>query len=251
MLWHAKKTNCLPQAIGLAAVIEVGGVRKDFRSPHLLDYTSDYLDGLMALQEAKNVRGAERRKLMEERNIGYKRYEAACDLGSDLERKLNQDASFDLSDLVKVKLRQCILAGSLDRLFTTYYDQVTPLSGSRYTHYNVGQGSAVGGRITGSLIAGNLRVITPKNKFKPPFTVVEKVTVGSLEDIQAIAKVRPEILTEDGSDKWSLRREIVTYKLFGEYPLPAASRSMHDDLDWDTDDDSWGNPGYGRGLRRY
>lgn len=232
MLWHALQTRCLPQAIALAALIEVGGLRKDYRNPHYLEGTSDILDGLLAFNKVDGATGKTRRALMEQHNVSYKRYQAMCDLGSDLQRRLDTEASFDF-ELVMGALRRCILAGSLTHLFIGAFDKVIPVGG--YVPYRIGNGSAVRFADDGTIVAGSLRLIQPKDKFKIPFTIVEHVTVGSVEDLKMIAVVRPDILVEsmEGSTYGSPYK--VT-KLFGQHALPEP-RPHYDD--WSTDSDPY------------
>ncbi len=50
MLWEAKNSGCLKDAIELAAVLETGNLRADWQKGHGQDRTSDVLDGLKALR---------------------------------------------------------------------------------------------------------------------------------------------------------------------------------------------------------
>ncbi len=231
MLWHAMKINCLPQAITLAAVIEVGGLRKDYRSGHYLSSESDWLDAVLAMREVVHAKGPQQREVREARNVSYKRYQAAYEMGRTLQDKLKCQASFDFASFLS-QLRQCVFAGSLDKLYlgTLYADKVTSLAGG-FRAYSIGRGSCCERVSSSWLVAGDLRVITPRNKMQAPFTVLEKVTIGTLDDVLAVAKVRPEILTEERAVGLSEGR--TTYKLFGQYPLPAPV----------TQRDSWGDDG--------
>lgn len=246
MLWHARQINCLGAMLPLAAIIEVGGIRKDFRFGHDLYNLSDYLDGLMAFREAYRSSGKNRRDVLESKNIGYKRYEAASSLLHDLERRL--DTPFDLMIEEHIpQLRQCILAGSLDKLFvgSGFGDSMAPVK-SRYTTYRIGQGSAVQYTRPHSVMAGDLRVITPKDKFKSPFTVVEKVSIFDLDDLRAVAKIRPEILTEEKQWDESFFGRGVTYttlKLFGQHII--SQTAVHTDVPYD-DDPDFGSDRYSR-----
>lgn len=217
MLWHAKQTQCLGAALPLAAVMEVGGVRKDFRKPHLCDSTSDWLDGLKAFQMALDNRGAERKELMENYNIGYKRFEAARELLADIRRRFNGDASRTMV-ANDDQLRRCIIAGHVTDIFTGSHF-MRPVK-NRYTSYEVGRGSAVS--LRGGFAVGQLRTIQPKNRRHSPFTVLEKVTNVSLEDVLAVANVRKDVLerTEVRERIGYFRFQLViTYKLFGAYDL--------------------------------
>lgn len=220
MLWHAHQIGCLSSALPLAAVIEIGGLRKDNRFGHGLNSTSDHLDALLAFRKAISCHGRERRELLEAYNISFKRFEAASELLWDLERRLSLDADFDFNHL-EAELRRVILAGSLERLFSgAMRGQVASIK-SRYLQYSIGQGSVVNGRILPALIAGDLRIITPRDTFKSPFTVLEKVTVFEDNDLSAVVSVRPEILVEKriAQEDWLGRPcgSLAQRLLFGEF----------------------------------
>ena len=225
MLWHARQLNCLGAMLPLAAIIEVGGLRKDFHYGHYLNDSSDYLDGLMAFREAYLSSGKERREVLERKNVGYKRFEAASNLLRDLERRLDTTFNFNIDGRLQ-ELRQCILAGSLDKLFASAFRGDVVSVKNRLTSYRIGQGSAVSYLRMGSILAGDLRVITPKDKYKSPFTIVEKVTTFELSDLHAVAKLRPEVLVEERTFRDSMSTsvtgqqiEYVTQKLFGQYVI--------------------------------
>jgi hypothetical protein len=222
MLWHAHQIGHLEAALPLAAVIEVGGLRKDSRDSHYLYSKSDHLDALLAFRKAYDVHGKERREVIEGYNISFKRFEAASELLHDLERRLELDADFDFGDL-EDELRQIILAGSLEKLyrFGGFRGGVYSIK-DRFASYNIGNGSVVSSYGSGFII-GDLRVITPKDTFKSPFTVLEKVTAITIEDIKAVARVRPEILVEtrEPYTGWGERSatRIVRQSLFGEHVI--------------------------------
>ena len=95
---------------------------------------------------------------------------------------------------------------------------------SRFLQYSVGQGSVVFGRFGSStLVAGDLRVITPRDTFKSPFTVLEKVTGFEPEDLSIVARTRPEILVERKvpNEDWLGRPNghVMNQLLFGEYQV--------------------------------
>ena len=193
MLWHAKQLGCLGAMLPLAAVIEVGGLRRNPARSHGLDTTSDYLD---ALEAFRLMYFSKKRILLdrpEGRNISLKRSKAAADIMWDLERRLDCIANFDFDNL-RSELSQVILAGSTDKLFRSsgLTKQFVPLK-NREQKFAIGQGSVVSGRSDLSYVAGNLRVITPTDETKPPFTILEKVTMFNLEDLQKFSRTRPEL----------------------------------------------------------
>ncbi len=220
MLWHAHQLGCLAAALPLAAVIEVGGLRKESRYSHNLNSSSDHLDALLAFRKAYLSHGKERREVNEGYNISFKRFEAASELLHDLERRLDLDADFDFNS-IEAELRRVILAGSLDKLYRVggYRGGVNSIK-DRFASYSIGNGSVVS-QYGNTLVIGDLRVITPKDKFKSPFTVLEKVTAVSLEDLKKVAKFRPEILVEQREPNvgWGGRSsgDYINLLLFGEH----------------------------------
>jgi len=202
MLWHAKQTSVLGAALKLAAVMETDGIRKDFRFSHHCDTSSDWLDGLKAFTLALTVdRKADynsRKQLFEAKNIGFKRLEAAKSLYRKLLRSFPEQLVRATSIATDEQLRQCILVGSLDKLFKYGYgDTLSPVvSENMFTCYRIGNGSVVNS--VREFAVGNLRTIKPKNGGRS-FTVVEKITRISKEDLMAFAALRPEIfrLEED------------------------------------------------------
>lgn len=215
MLWHARKLGCLNAMLPLAAVIEVGGLRMDGRSAHYLDRSSDLLDAVLAFREAFFSRSSARKRLFQEHNISFKRFEAAAELLRDLERRFETEAEFQFDHLGH-QLAQCILAGSLDKLFIRdgYRGEMTSVK-NRFTSYQIGRGSVISSSFGARLAAGDLRVITPKDDRKSPFTILEKVTSFEIDDLMELAETRPEILVQESSSGYGM--EILTYRLFGEY----------------------------------
>ncbi len=202
MLWHAKQTKVLGAFLPLAAVIEADGVRKNFRIPHGCDNTSDYLDGVKAFNKVRNALQAgyerglklsrdEREDLFERNNIGFKRYEIAKLMLKELKRRFNGDAS-SITAATDAQLRQCITAGSIDQIYKVDSDGgACPLPGG---YYRLGNGSAVSRLNSGKFAVGKLKTIVPRNG-RSSFTVFEKATKVTLEDIEAVAKIRGDVLS--------------------------------------------------------
>ena len=224
MLWHAKEIGVLGAALSLAAVIEVDGVRKDFKHSHHINGTSDWLDACKAFEAVYEEREYFVRKdLMERYNVGFKRFEAAKDMLHDLKRRFNGKATATM-EATDSQLKQCLVAGFITNLFQGTY-RLTPISGDRYFDYSAGEGSSV--MLHSGFALGQLRTIVPKNRMKSPFTIVEKLTDVSLNDILALVKIRPTLveMTERREEVGRYRFEIVTRrKLFGVYDLPVERR---------------------------
>lgn len=194
MLWHAKHLGCLSAMLPLVAVIEVGGLRRNPARSHGLNTSSDYLDAVLAFRLMYFAR-KRRVKLAtpEGRNISLRRSLAAANLMHDLEQRLACVVNFEFDD-VEHELSQAILSGSIDKLFRSsgLTKQFVSLK-NREQKFAIGQGSVVAGRSDLSYVAGNLRVITPIDEAKRPFTILEKVTMFNLDDLKELARTRPEL----------------------------------------------------------
>ncbi len=193
MLWHAKLLGCLGAMLPLAAVIEVGGLRRNPRRSHGLDTTSDYLDAVLAFRLMYFAKKKRSFGAPEGRNISLRRSLAASDIMHDLEHRLETRADFEFDGLGH-DMSQAILAGSLDKLFRSsgLTRQFVSLK-NREQKFAVGQGSVVSERSDLAYVAGDLRIITPTDETKPPFTMIEKVTMFSVDDLSEFLSSRPEI----------------------------------------------------------
>lgn len=201
MLWYAKQIGVLGAATPLAAVMEVGGVRKDFKFGHHLSRQSDLFDGLVAYKQACEVPVSQRKEFLEEYNIGFKRWSAAKELERDLLKRFEAEdmSAYWDSDGMSDRLRQCILAGQVNQFFVFRMGCAYTSDGNKY---RIGQGSAVEYPST-SFVCGTLRTITPRNG-NEKFTVIEKVTEIQVEDIEAVGIHRPDLLyTGPGAPEYS------------------------------------------------
>jgi HrpA-like RNA helicase len=197
MLWHATLIGCLGAMLPLAAVIEVGGLRRNPARSHGLDTSSDYLDAVLAfrLMYFAKKRGI-KLAAPEGRNISLRRSLVAADLMHDLEQRLNCLANFDFDDLGH-DLCQSLLAGSLDKLFRTVGGTKQCMSlKNREQKFLIGQGSVVADSTDLSYVTGDLRVITPADETKSTFTIIEKVTCFGVEDIAEFTKTRPDLMRQ-------------------------------------------------------
>jgi HrpA-like RNA helicase len=194
MLWHAKQLGCLGAMLPLAAVIEVGGLRRNPARSHGLDTSSDYLDAVLAfrLMYFAKKRGSSL-GAPEGRNVSLRRSLAAAELMRDLEERLVCKVNFEFDDLGH-ELSQAILAGSLDTLFrcASGTKQFILLQ-NREQKFMIGQSSVVASQAGLSYVAGDLRVIAPTDKSKAPFTIIERVTSFGVEDIAELMKARPDL----------------------------------------------------------
>lgn len=223
MLWHAKQLGVLGGVVPLAAVIEADGIRKDIRLPHYLCSSSDWLDAHLAFISVYNTKDeAARLRAMEKWNVASKPFEAANDLLQGLQLWF-KDEVFTTRTATEQQLRQCLLAGFIMNLFSGK-GTLKPVVGAGHGPYKIARDSFV--KPEAGFALGHLRTIQPREKDKRPFTVLEKVTDVSLQDILDVAALNPTLLSVgNGPD---------TYKLFGEFKLtqekPQDIEERHPDM---------------------
>lgn len=195
---------CLSQAIVMVAVSEYGNMRQDFKRSHGQDSSSDLFDGLKAFmavdKEIRNLRQMPiSKKAMESNingvfaqyNMSKKRFYETKDLVRDLRSRLNVrfstgDLKFDYD-----KLKQCLVAGNIERI---------NISGNNIFNgasYDISYSSVVSR--SSSLFLAEPRVI-PSNKGGRSFTVNERVTVLTEDDIKKYISKNPDIITKVDSD---------------------------------------------------
>lgn len=223
LLWQAKQLDILPQALRLAVVFEVGGIRKDLTMSHYLNHTSDYLDGMVAyakaelLQESRFITHVERVETMLSNNIGKKKYDVAKDVLVALERVL--DISTDKNsaeellphnrtpeqELLFDKLRLCLLAATIDKLGSHWMGQIS--IGGGIMPYGVGNSCGVRFDYGAAPVSAGLRRIYPRDKMKLPFTISEQITLFKLQDFVVFNEVRPGVISThvDMFDRLELR----------------------------------------------
>ena len=228
LLWRAKQLDILPQALRLAAIMEVGGIRKDLRVGHGLNYVSDHLDGMVAyataelLQSDKSITHADRVASMEDHNIGKKKFDGAKEVLIALERVLDLKIRTPAKQFVRVqynesverydtdvatqnllfdKLRQCILSATIDRLGSYGIGGVC-MGGNDYMRYGVATSCSVRFDYGQFPVSAVLRRIQPRDPMKLPFTVAEQVTRFELSDFVEFNKVRPDVIRVHPINVW-------------------------------------------------
>jgi len=218
MLWEAKKQGVLDDAIELAAIIEIGGVRKDFRRGHGLDKNSDVIDSLKAFRAFdKQNRGQSsggRDELSEKLNVSFKRFYEAKELIRDLRSRHNKQELQASRDAADMDLQRIILAGSVDRLFEGS-GSYRPLLGNGGGYYDLERASAVsdGGRF----ITGELREIRPKKG--RPFTLVQNVTAIPEDLLLEFAANRPAAFSNQSFSRDYYGKDKFRVEYFGKTPL--------------------------------
>ncbi len=195
---------CLPQALVMVAIAEQGNLRQNFRQGHGLDDSSDLFDGLKAFLAAdkalKKLKrdGVQRKKLEDETNkifykynVNKKRFFETKELIRDLRHRLGVRFSTDMLEFDYDKLRQCLIAGHIEKL------NIDRQNIFNRDSYEISNSSAVSG--SNNFLA-EPRVITPKNGGRS-FTIYENVTSLSTDDIKKFILKNPEIISSVDSDK--------------------------------------------------
>jgi HrpA-like RNA helicase len=228
MLCHANKLKIIPDVIVLAALYEIGGLRKDHTIPHGFNDSSDYFDGAFAYAKAYEIQNnpdyskLQRTELMEASNIGMRKYQDMHQIVKSLEQKFKVRANLTAytRNTERAKrssqwpspgrpvvvdpegklfaLRQCLLAASVCNMgvYKPSMGQIN-LMGSMmpYAMTKSTAVSSVSASQNIEIVSARLRVITPKNG-KQPFTICENITHFSMFDIEEFDKIRPGIFTK-------------------------------------------------------
>lgn len=120
-----KKPDILPDAIELAAVMEVGSLRADFKENHGMSNKSDVLDGLRAYQHLaynrpENQTEDELKSACENMRVSYKAFKEVKGLADDMDRRLAKHIDPETArDATDKDLQGLILHGSVNRIFQT------------------------------------------------------------------------------------------------------------------------------------
>lgn len=211
MLYHAQTLDILKHVLILAAVNEVGSIRKEFRMDHGFNSDSDLVDEAFAYVQAIEIQSLyskdknKRHEKMEQINVGYKRFLDVQQIVKSLEQRFKIKACSEFYDCEQLKndkiyksLFQCILAASVCNMGVIKQGlrgSVFANSGERFSSYQISTGSVlVDSGHRQAPVSAKLRTITPKNG-KPPFTVAEQVTLFSFELIDEFSKVKPGVFT--------------------------------------------------------
>ena len=217
MLWEAKKQGKLADALELAAVMEVGGLRANFKTSHNFDSTSDMLDSLKAFREFRLSH--QNRDVGNQRNISWKRFNEAKELLSDLRRRHNNtelDANNQASD---DDLRILMLAGGLGRLMQASFGSYRDLARNQGA-YQMGRFSTVGGGTP--FVIADLREIPTRGG---SFTVLESATAVPPELLVQFAAERKDVFSEPSFSR-NNSDDTVIFSYFGAAEVQFDASSM-------------------------
>lgn len=243
MLYHACCTDILADVIPMAAMFEIGSIRKDHSFQHGFDSTSDVLDGTLAfvkgveIQSNQKYTRFDKTELMEHHNIGHKRYLDVVQVVKALEQRFNVSANYDVWQrrLNNVErngsldiFRQCILAASVCDMGVQKSgfkgDTIFSAGSISGMGVSVSKGSAVGSVYDPTPVSFKLRMITPRSGGMP-FMISEHVTQFSMEVIEAFSRIRAGVFTRE-----MLRHDGYSYLVNGvEYLFKRVEHAMQDD----------------------
>lgn len=207
LLCHASKLEILPEALVLAAIFENGSILQDRFAPFCLDRLSTIIDNAMAFVKAymipKSLSYSERKLELESMNINLKRFSLAVEILQSLENALQTTVELSVydrkSDLfnedVLAKLRQCILAASVNRLgYTVSRRRSSVIMHNGGISISPEKSSGVTLGYEKKIVSGNLNVITPRHGGSP-FTVIGNITVFEYSDLVNFTKIRSDVFT--------------------------------------------------------
>lgn len=195
---------CLPQAIVMVAISEQGNLRQNFKSTHNQDETSDIFDGIKAfIAVDKELKGLKKSsvskkeaegmadKIFYKYNVSKKRFYETKELIRDLRSRLGVRFSTAELQFDYNKLKQCLIAGNIEKLNIDSRNIFTS------TSFDISNTSAV---FRPNMFLAESRQITPKNGGRS-FIINEKVTSLSTEDIKTFLRKNPSMISQVDKDK--------------------------------------------------
>ena len=210
LLCHAGSLGILDHALILAAVLENGSIRHDRRLSHGFDTTSDLVDEALAFAMIYRSPSTDHRTSIEEMksiNVDWRQFDATLAILRSCERQFRLRTNciayvkeeWQQNTTIVKKLRQCILAASLDNL--GYLDpsfeskKMVILAGCDAVGYQRGNSTTVAVPKTVTPISATLRTIIPHNAEYQPFPVAENITVYQMDDFKEFNEVRPGVFS--------------------------------------------------------
>lgn len=208
---YAADPAILNDAIELAAVVEVGGMRADYKVGHGMDTDSDIFDGLKAYR----VLGGEATELdCEGMNVSWKRYKEVKGLVEDMHRRLDGKAEgVEQRPATQRDLQVMMLHGSVNRLFEAREPFLDLIRGTQ--EYQQANASVADNNDRFAI--GSLREIPSKDG--EGMTIVQNVTKISKDVFAEFAASREGVLTDLKVETNAKGREILQGRYFGQVPV--------------------------------
>lgn len=196
-------------AIELAAVAEVGGLRADYKESHGLDENSDLFDGLKAFRTLGNEATEEECEGM---NVSWKRYKEVKGLIEDMHRRMDtQEQDVPQRKATRGELTHLVLHGSVNRLFEdrgSYNDMI------RGNYDFEPANSSVVHNNNDRFAVGHLREIPSKSG--EPMVLVQNITKVSKEALCELAASREGVFTDLTFERNGKGRDSFTANYFGK-----------------------------------
>ena len=192
-LCHAIRLDILPQSLILAAVFEIGTLRRDHNLSHNLDHTSDLLDAAKAFAAcyrlAADNQKDERRVMMEKLNIDRRQFHKVQEVLWMFQRSFHLKANTEaftegvLDVRLTCQFRQCLIAGSLENLaMYNPADRHRPVITTTGGEYKVDSRTSVIFPTERAPIIASIKWVTPKNPELPKFMVARNITLLDWDD---------------------------------------------------------------------
>lgn len=210
MVWAADPA-IRDEALELAAVVEVGGLRADYKEPHGMDADSDIFDGLKAYKVLGQDANEEECEGM---NVSWKRYKEVRGLVEDMHRRLDKEESVEQRPAKRGELEHLMLHGSVNRMFEArepYLDLVRNVQ-----EYEPANATVVHDN-NDRFAIGHLREIPSRDG--EGLTLVQNITKISKEAFCEFAASREGVLTDISFNRNAKGRDSFTGKYFGKTPV--------------------------------
>jgi HrpA-like RNA helicase len=214
MLLEAKRKGMLEAGIELAAVIEAGGLRENFRRGFDLDRTSDMLDSLKAYRvRRKWLQTPEKnRKPHGIENISGKRYDDVALIIQDLRKRLQGDELKWSAEATENDLREMLLAGNLHNLHardgSSYKNPWKPTG-----YYGLSKESAASGSTPAFVVAMPRGI--ERQRDGSTLTLLNDVTAIPPAVLVDFARTHPNTLTDPRFERISSNDRILLQYLNG------------------------------------
>lgn len=241
-LLESARPEHIDAAIELAAVVEVGGLRADYKRGHGMDNGSDIFDGLKAYRQLAAAEVADEEELQErcaDANVSWKRFCEVRDMAKDMHRRLDgKKEGVEQQPASRRDMQMMLLNGSVNHLFETRVEAAPPPRGKKgrrspqqqqpkakvfhrnlfdeYTDYPQANASVVGGD-ENRFAVGSLREIPGAQE--DDITIVQNVTKIPKEVFTEFAASRDDVLSDISIEVNHRGRMMVEGKYFGQTPL--------------------------------
>ncbi|MCH2546490.1 MAG: DEAD/DEAH box helicase [Alphaproteobacteria bacterium] len=213
--------------ITLAAIVDAGGLRDDYRRGHGQDDTSDMIDAFKAYKELGDAPTSQD---LQQMNISRNRYDQVAGTIEETKRRLEKEPQAEQREATQRELQMAILSGSMNHLFDTatlketskktpgnsYKDMVHPDDKrSGMTGYEGGRYSVVSKANEDRYAVGKLIEVKTK---KGAISIVQNISKIPRDVMVDFIADNPEVLTNKKVLK-NERRSQITGSYLGGAPI--------------------------------